>query len=186
MTALRAEVAVSAGGRDKTIRFWKVTEESQLVFRGGVASRIRNVLDGGMEEDGIEEDTGNRRRRRGEVKYVEGSVDCVAMVDDTTFLSGGDSGCVTSIFNLDARSTQSLILKPFKPCRSICLWTTTKKKPISTVQLAHGVNEYASESEGIIGNARWITALACLGYGDVFASGMSPSYPQPSSGVSYC
>lgn len=57
--------------------------------------------------------------------------------------------------------------------RSICLWTITKKKPISTVQLAHGVNEYASETEGIIPTARWITALACLGYGDTFASGTS-------------
>lgn len=80
-----------------------MTEESQLVFRGGAASRIRNVLDGGMEEDGIvvEEELGGgkkRRKERGEVKFVEGSVDCVAMVDDTTFLSGGDSGYVTFFF----------------------------------------------------------------------------------------
>lgn len=104
IAALRAEVAVSAGGRDKTIRFWKVTEESQLVFRGGVASRIRNVLDGGMEEDGIEEDVDGKKRRkaRGEVKFVEGSVDCVAMVDDTTFLSGGDSGYAISCRLLDS------------------------------------------------------------------------------------
>lgn len=61
--------------------------------------------------------------------------------------------------------------------RSICLWTTTKKKPISTAQLAHGVNEYASASEGVIGTARWITALACVGYGDVFASGPCPPSP---------
>lgn len=74
-----------------------MSEESQLVFRGGVASRIRNVLDGAMEEDGVEEEvTGKKRRQRGEVKYVEGSIDCVAMVDDTTFLSGGDSGYVFS------------------------------------------------------------------------------------------
>lgn len=57
--------------------------------------------------------------------------------------------------------------------RSICLWNITKKKPISTHQLAHGVSEYTSETEGVIGTARWITALASLGYGDVFASGMS-------------
>ncbi|KAL8276387.1 hypothetical protein RQP46_011232 [Phenoliferia psychrophenolica] len=146
VTALRGEIAISAGGRDKTIRFWKVTEESQLVFRGGVASRIRNVLDGADEGDGVEPEEKRRRGARGEVKFVEGSVDCVTMVDDTTFVSGGDSG-------------------------SLCLWTTTKKKPISTVQLAHGINSYASESEGEIGTARWITALACLPYGDTFASG---------------
>lgn len=163
VNALRAEVAISAGGRDKTIRFWKVTEESQLVFRGGVASRIRNVLDGAMEDEGVEEDLGKKRKPRGEVKYVEGSVDCVAMVDDTTFLSGGDSGYVLVISNA-ATDTDTLR-------RSICLWTTTKKKPISTTQLAHGVSEHASETEGVIGTARWITALACVGYGDIFASG---------------
>lgn len=94
INALRGELAVSAGGRDKTIRFWKIAEESQLVFRGGAASRIRNILDGAMEDDGVEEEDMTRRRKRprGEVKYVEGSIDCVAMVDDTTFLSGGDSG----------------------------------------------------------------------------------------------
>lgn len=37
------------------------------------------------------------------------------------------------------------------------------------------MNEYASESEGIIGTARWITALSCLPYGDTFASGGSSS-----------
>ncbi|BGP48556.1 pre-rRNA processing protein [Rhodotorula kratochvilovae] len=148
--ALRAEVAVTAGGRDKTVRFWKTAEESQLVFRGGGASRMRNVLDGAMEEEGVEEEERRRRRRReeakGPVKFVEGSVDCVAMIDDATMLSGGDSG-------------------------SICLWTITKKKPIFTKQLAHGINEHASETEGVIGTARWITALATLPYGDVFASG---------------
>lgn len=56
---------------------------------------------------------------------------------------------------------------------SICLWSITKKKPIFTVQMAHGVNEYESESEGIIGNARWITALGCMPYGDTFASGVA-------------
>jgi len=55
--------------------------------------------------------------------------------------------------------------------RSLCLWTVTKKKPIHTVQFAHGFNEHVSESEGIIGTPRWITSLATLPYGDVFASG---------------
>ncbi|GAA5997460.1 hypothetical protein JCM5350_008230 [Sporobolomyces pararoseus] len=151
--ALRGELAVTAGGRDKTVRYWKVMEESQLVFRGGGGSRIRNVLEGADEEEGLEEEERRRRRKiremeaaKGPVKFVEGSIDCVAMVDDTTILSGGDSG-------------------------SICLWTITKKKPIHTVQFAHGFNEHVSETEGIIGTPRWITSLATLPYGDVFASG---------------
>ncbi|GAA6000077.1 hypothetical protein JCM10207_006040 [Rhodosporidiobolus poonsookiae] len=149
--ALRGELAVTAGGRDKTVRYWKVSEESQLVFRGGGASRLRNVLEGAMEDEGIDEEEKKVRRKRaqaekGPIKFVEGSVDCVAMVDDSTLLSGGDSG-------------------------SICLWMTTKKKPVYTQQLAHGINEHASETEGIIGTPRWITALSCLPYGDTFASG---------------
>ena len=96
--ALRGELAVTAGGRDKTVRFWKVMEESQLVFRGGGASRMRNVLDGALEDDGVEDEERKRRRRqaeaKGPVKFVEGSIDCVAMVDDSTLLSGGDSGSV--------------------------------------------------------------------------------------------
>ncbi|KWU47089.1 WD40 repeat-like protein, partial [Rhodotorula sp. JG-1b] len=148
--ALRGELAVTAGGRDKTVRFWKVMEESQLVFRGGGASRMRNVLDGALEDDGVEDEERKRRRRqaeaKGPVKFVEGSIDCVAMVDDSTLLSGGDSG-------------------------TICLWTITKKKPIFRLDLAHGINEHASETEGIIGTPRWITALSCLPYGDVFGSG---------------
>lgn len=54
---------------------------------------------------------------------------------------------------------------------TICLWTVTKKKPIFRLDVAHGINEHDSESEGIIGTPRWITALSCLPYGDVFASG---------------
>ncbi|BGP16566.1 hypothetical protein JCM10213_000522 [Rhodosporidiobolus nylandii] len=148
--ALRGELAVTAGGRDKTVRYWKVTEESQLVFRGGGASRLRNVLEGAMEDEGIDEEEKKVRRKRaqekGPVKFVEGSIDCVAMVDDSTLLSGGDSG-------------------------SICLWMITKKKPVFVQQMAHGINEHVSETEGIIGTPRYITALTCLPYGDVFASG---------------
>ncbi|GAA5975712.1 hypothetical protein JCM11641_005845 [Rhodosporidiobolus odoratus] len=148
--ALRGELAVTAGGRDKTVRYWKVTEESQLVFRGGGASRLRNLLEGAMEEEGIDEEEKKIRRKRaqekGPIKFVEGSIDCVAMVDDSTVLSGGDSG-------------------------SICLWQITKKKPVFVQQVAHGLNEHHSDSEGVISTPRYITALTCLPYGDVFASG---------------
>lgn len=83
VSALRGELAASAGGRDRTVRWWKINEESQLVFRAGARSRVREVIEGGdWEKAGADE---------GE-QTVEGSVDVVAMVDEHSFLSGGDSG----------------------------------------------------------------------------------------------
>lgn len=32
--ALYKDRAITAGGRDNTLRFWKITEESQLIFNG--------------------------------------------------------------------------------------------------------------------------------------------------------
>jgi ribosomal RNA-processing protein 9 len=90
------------------VRYWKIVEESQLVFRGGGRSAIRELLDSGALE-GLEEDAEpeggdamviNGRRGQGKErkdkakKFVEGSVECVAMIDETTFVSGGDSGRV--------------------------------------------------------------------------------------------
>ena len=95
LDALRAETAVSVGGRDKTVRFWKIVDESQLVFRGGGRSSARELLEGGGLADFEEEERdGGKRRGRAEMKYIEGSLDCVAMIDESTFLSGGDSGWV--------------------------------------------------------------------------------------------
>ena len=137
VAAARAETAVSAGGRDRTVRFWKVPDESQLVFRGGSSSKARSMLDTGVEDDDDERHVG---------PLVEGSIEVVAMVDDSTFLSGGDSG-------------------------ALCLWSTSKKKPVFTRHVAHG-HEAAHVAEGeLVRKARWITALASVAYGNVFASG---------------
>ncbi|KAH9064596.1 WD40 repeat-like protein [Lactarius vividus] len=147
LDALRAETAVSVGGRDKTVRFWKIVDETQLVFRGGGRSSARELLEGGGLADFEEEERdGGKRGGRTEMKYVEGSLDCVAMIDESTFLSGGDSG-------------------------SICLWTTQRKKPVFTQAVAHGLSETVSETEGVIRTPRWITALGTLHYSDLFASG---------------
>ncbi|GAA93531.1 hypothetical protein E5Q_00173 [Mixia osmundae IAM 14324] len=145
LAALRSELAVTSGGRDKTVRYWKIADESQLVFRAGVANKLRSVIEG-VAADEAEEEELALKRKRDKAQYLEGSTDCVAMIDDTTFLSGGDSG-------------------------TICLWNTTKKKPIFSHALAHGLHEHESASEGKITSPRWITALGCLPYGDVFASG---------------
>lgn len=93
--ALRSETIVSVGARDRTVRFWKVTEEAQLVFRGGGKSKMRDVLEGGLEDPEFEENEEKQSKGKGKEavkRFEEGSIDCVAMVDEKTFVSGGDSG----------------------------------------------------------------------------------------------
>ncbi|KAI6015080.1 hypothetical protein F5J12DRAFT_717148, partial [Pisolithus orientalis] len=51
----------------------KVPEESQLVFRGGGNNTIRELLEGGQ-------------------RFVEGSIECAALMDETNFINGGDTG----------------------------------------------------------------------------------------------
>lgn len=57
------------------------------MFRGGGGSKWM---------DDLEEDAEGKQRKEKEQKFVEGSIECVAMIDETTFVSGGDSGCVTT------------------------------------------------------------------------------------------
>lgn len=96
LDSLKGDTAVSCGGRDRTVRFWKIADETQLVFRGGGAgsSKARDILEGVLDDE-EDLDVDNNRRKdttKDKEKWVEGSVDCVAMVDEQTFLSGGDSG----------------------------------------------------------------------------------------------
>lgn len=114
LDSLRGDTCVSVGARDKTVRYWKIVEESQLVFRGGGRSRVREVLEGGLKGDdeddemneeevgGAEKVKGRARGKERDKKFVEGSLECVALIDESTFLSGGDSGSVSH--SLDACS----------------------------------------------------------------------------------
>lgn len=72
------EKAITAGGRDNTIRIFKIPEETQLVYRGH-----------------------------------HGSIDCIALLSDEYFISGGDDGAIN-------------------------YWSTKRKKPICVVRNAHG------------------------------------------------
>jgi len=47
LDVLCAETAVSVGGRDKTVRFWNIVDETQLVFRGCGRSAVRELLESG-------------------------------------------------------------------------------------------------------------------------------------------
>lgn len=137
IAALAQERCISVGARDRTARLWKVVEETQLVFRGGGAEK--------------------KSRHSNTPRVLEGSMDRVAMIDEETFVTGGDNGCIS-------------------------LWTIHKKKPIFTLAHAHGLDpallpeEASAETRPGLDivpspQPRWITALATIPYSDVIMSG---------------
>lgn len=153
VVALSQERCLSVGARDRTARLWKVVEETQLVFRGGGS--------------GGSGDKPNRRRDPLDTfldpvapkpRFTEGSIDRIAQIDEETFITGSDNG-------------------------SLCLWTLSKKKPIFTVPLAHGLDpalkpeeasaEVEPEKRAVSTGRqpRWITALATVPYSDLVVSG---------------
>ncbi|KAK0739553.1 WD40-repeat-containing domain protein [Apiosordaria backusii] len=79
--ALGQERCVSVGARDRTARYWKVPEESQLVFRGGGEGGSTNTkkhkLPAGLNPASAAH---------------EGSMDRVVMLDDEIFVTGSDNG----------------------------------------------------------------------------------------------
>ncbi|KAK4104767.1 WD40 repeat-like protein [Parathielavia hyrcaniae] len=81
--ALAQERCVSVGARDRTARYWKVPEESQLVFRGG----------GG---EGGSSSSSKKHKLPPNIDPAsaahEGSMERVAMIDDEIFVTGSDNG----------------------------------------------------------------------------------------------
>ncbi|KAK3986292.1 WD40-repeat-containing domain protein [Cladorrhinum sp. PSN332] len=75
--ALGQERCVSVGARDRTARYWKVPEESQLVFRGGGEGGKKQKIPPGMDPASAAH---------------EGSMDRVSLIDDETFVTGSDNG----------------------------------------------------------------------------------------------
>jgi ribosomal RNA-processing protein 9 len=145
VVGMLGERCVSVGARDRTARLWKVVEESQLVFRGGGSGATGSK----SRENATIGDTG---------RYEEGSIDCVALVDEQTFVTGSDNG-------------------------SLSLWSIQRKKPVFTVPLAHGLDPPPTSEESFgegqtettkpvsPPKPRWITALTSVPYADVVISG---------------
>ncbi|PVV01919.1 hypothetical protein BB560_003643 [Smittium megazygosporum] len=79
--------------------------------------------------------------RKNKLDFAEGSIDVVAMIDEETFVTGGDSGAIS-------------------------LWSFSRKKPIYTVHLAHG-----AEINGSLITPRWITSISSIPLSDIFFSG---------------
>ncbi|KAJ5232343.1 hypothetical protein N7468_005299 [Penicillium chermesinum] len=68
VAVMSLDECVSVGARDRTARFWKVVEESQLVFRGGASKHA---------------------------PYHETTIDCIAPLPPAHFVTGSDSGSIS-------------------------------------------------------------------------------------------
>ncbi|KAJ1970267.1 pre-rRNA processing protein [Dimargaris xerosporica] len=135
IASLNQEHAVSTGGRDRTLRLWKVANESQLVFHGGVQTqRPSKTSQCGVTEaqvpsvypvdpaQPLEAQKGLPlpfpkavQKATRTMAAAEGSMDVVAMVNEEHFITGGDAG-------------------------AICLWNVNKKRPVFVHYLAHGAD----------------------------------------------
>mmetsp|Transcript_27984 Transcript_27984/g.62292 ORF Transcript_27984/g.62292 Transcript_27984/m.62292 type:complete len:581 (+) Transcript_27984:46-1788(+) len=110
VSCARRERPISVG-RDRTVRSWKLAEETHLIYRPG-----------------------------GRVS----SADCVCAANDNWFLSGHEDG-------------------------NLSLWSVDKKRPVGTVQLAHGLTDRTSLPRGI-------TAVDVLPSSDVAVTGSFDGY----------
>ena len=82
--SLVKERCITAGSRDRTVRLWKILEESQLVFRSGGGLAVT--------EDLVVMDQLKTKERKKKDNSFGGSLDVVAMIDEDYFLSGDDAG----------------------------------------------------------------------------------------------
>ncbi|KAJ2803448.1 pre-rRNA processing protein [Coemansia guatemalensis] len=181
IAALQREQAVTVGGRDKTVRLWKIADETQLVFRGGSSTdqhRITKALLDEPEEENSEiaklplkrsavagKDIKNyaamlRALASNDCEFSEDCIDCVAMIDEETYVTGGDSGALS-------------------------LWSMQKKKPVFIHHLSHGVHpnpvtlaamDDGGEMAAIPARPHWITALAAVPFTDLFFSASSDGW----------
>lgn len=158
------ERCISVGARDRTARLWKVVDETQLVFRGPSKSIINaGVSDKALSIHSVNGADPQKKQQHSQPSkgYAEGSLDCVCVLDNETFVTGSDAG-------------------------TLCLWHISKKKPIHSIPLAHGLDpalpltetsaerdlsRVAKEKAAPERQPRWITALATIPGTDVVVSG---------------
>lgn len=156
------ETCVSVGARDRSARLWRVVEENQLVFHGGGTARQKGMakLRKGQfgknvdEEDNANNETNGVHDDDPPIAYAEGSIDCVALLDASLFVTASDNGALS-------------------------LWSVQRKKPLFVQPLAHGRDpplapEEMSANHDAATNGkpgprlpRWITALATVPFADL-------------------
>ncbi|KAL2197490.1 WD40-repeat-containing domain protein [Corynascus similis CBS 632.67] len=140
--ALAQERCVSVGARDRTARYWKVPEESQLVFRGGAGEGKKSRLPPGLDPASAAH---------------EGSMDRVAMIDDEIFVTGSDNGDL-ALWSIQRKKALHVVPRahgiepPLKPSEA-------------------SADEVPDPSVIPAPQPRGITALRTIPYSDVILSG---------------
>lgn len=136
---------------DKAVKIWSLDEmayvESLFGHQTGITSvdvlsRERAVTSGGRDH------TVRIWKVVEESQLIYnghvGSIDAVKLINEEHFLSCGDDG-------------------------NLCVWGTKKKKPLCTVEFAHGVSTQNKEPN-------WISSIATLTNTDLIASGSQDGY----------
>jgi ribosomal RNA-processing protein 9 len=158
------ETCVSVGARDRTARLWRVVEENQLVFHGGGTARQKGMeklrkgrFGKNMDGDDKKDDQVNGTHEDDDdppIAYAEGSIDCVALLDASLFVTASDNGALS-------------------------LWSVNRKKPLFVYPLAHGRDpplapEQMSANDDAATSAkpgprlpRYVTALTTVPFADL-------------------
>ncbi|KAF1941883.1 small nucleolar ribonucleo protein complex subunit [Clathrospora elynae] len=150
------ETCVSVGGRDRTARLWRVVEENQLVFQGGGTARQKGMdkLRKGRFGKNVDGPDKKDEKDEQDVAYAEGSIDCVALLDASLFVTASDNGALS-------------------------LWSVNRKKPLFTYPLTHGCDpplspEQMSANDDAATSVkpgprlpRYVTALATVPFADL-------------------
>jgi ribosomal RNA-processing protein 9 len=158
------ETCVSVGARDRSARLWRVVEENQLVFHGGGTARQKGMAKlrkGQFGKDVPEDDKAKEGQVNGvdedddpPIAYAEGSIDCVALLDASLFVTASDNGALS-------------------------LWSVTRKKPLFVYPLTHGRDPRLLPEEMSANHdaatsmkpgprlARYVTAIATVPFADL-------------------
>ncbi|OAL53480.1 small nucleolar ribonucleo protein complex subunit [Pyrenochaeta sp. DS3sAY3a] len=159
------ETCISVGARDRTARLWRVVEENQLVFQGGGTARqkgLEKLRKGRFGKNVDTDENPDESKANGiedededpPIAYAEGSIDCVALLDASLFVTASDNGALS-------------------------LWSTNRKKPLFTYPLTHGRDprltpEQMSANDDAVVSAkpgprlpRYVTALTTVPFADL-------------------
>ncbi|KAF2845102.1 small nucleolar ribonucleoprotein-like protein complex subunit [Plenodomus tracheiphilus IPT5] len=161
---LNQETCVSVGARDRTARLWRVVEENQLVFQGGGTARQKGMdkLRKGRFGKNVDDEEKAREEVKGAddndddppIAYAEGSIDCIALLDASLFVTASDNGALS-------------------------LWSDKRKKPVFTLPLTHGRDPRLSPAEMSANHdattsakpgprlPRYVTAIATVPFADL-------------------